>query len=241
MTQDDLAQKVQAALAADTRINLALHPVRIEATPDSAIVLDGEVADIAVRKIALSLAAGQPGVRGVADRLRVHVAEPRGDGAIRDSLVKFIEKESELSNCTLRTRVEGRVDTVHDAGRDASGDVEAQIKSGVITLNGKVISLSHKRMLGVLAWWVPGCRDVVNGIAVVPDEQDSDDEIVNAVRLVLEMDPMLKAETITVHCRDAVVTLDGAVRTVEGRHQAELDAWCVFGVEAVVNQLRVQS
>jgi osmotically-inducible protein OsmY len=96
-------------------------------------------------------------------------------------------------------------------------------------------------MLGVLAWWVPGCRDVVNGIAVIPDEQDSDDEIVDAVRLVLEMDPMLKAESITVHARDAVVTLDGAVRTAEGRHQAELDAWCVFGVEAVVNQLRVQS
>ena len=241
MTQDDLAQKVQAALAADTRINLALHPVRIEATPDSAVVLDGEVADIAVRKIALALAAGLSGVRGVADRLRVAVAEPRGDGAIRDSLVKFIEKESELSNCTLRTRVEGRIDTVHSAGRDASGDVEAQVKDGVITLNGKVISLSHKRMLGVLAWWVPGCRDVVNGIAVIPDEQDSDDEIVDAVRLVLEMDPMLKAESITVHARDAVVTLDGAVRTAEGRHQAELDAWCVFGVEAVVNQLRVQS
>jgi len=241
MTQDDLAQKVQAALAADPRIHLTLHPLRIEAAPDGAIVLDGEVADIAVRKIALALAAGLSGVRGVADRLRVAVAEPRGDGAIRDSLVKFIEKESELSNCTLRTRVEGRIDTVHSAGRDASGDVEAQVKDGVITLNGKVISLSHKRMLGVLAWWVPGCRDVVNGIAVVPDEQDSDDEIVDAVRLVLEMDPMLKAESITVHARDAVVTLDGAVRTAEGRHQAELDAWCVFGVEAVVNQLRVQS
>ena len=83
-------------------------------------------------------------------------------------------------------------------------------------------------MLGVLAWWTPGCRDVINGIAVVPEEQDSDDEIVDAVRLALEMDPMLKAETIAVQCRDAVVTLEGNVRTEAGRRQAELDAWGVF-------------
>jgi osmotically-inducible protein OsmY len=240
MTQADLAQKARAALEADTRINLTLHPLRIEATPDDAVVLDGEVADIAVRKIALSVAAGVPGVRGVVDRLRVFVAEPRGDGAIRDSLVKFIESESEFSNCTLRTRVEGRIAVAHDAGPDAWCDVEAEIHAGVITLNGKVISLSHKRVLGVLAWWTPGCREVVNGIAVVPDEEDSDDEIVDAVRLVLEMDPMLKAETVSARCRDAVVTLEGAVRTEEGRHQAELDAWYVFGVERVVNRLSVQ-
>lgn len=240
MTEADIAQKARAALEAQTRVNLAQHPLRVEATPDGAIVLEGEVADIAVRKIALSLAAGVPGVRGVVDRLRVCAADQRGDGAIRDSLVKFVESESEFSNCTLRTRVEGRVAVAHDAGPDCACEVEAEIHGGVITLNGKVISLSHKRLLGVLAWWTPGCRDVINGIAVVPDEEDSDDEIVDAVHLALEMDPMLKAETIAVHCRDAIVALDGAVRTEQGRHQAELDAWCVFGVEGVVNRLSVQ-
>jgi osmotically-inducible protein OsmY len=136
-------------------------------------------------------------------------------------------------------RLEGRVDTVHDAGPERSGEIEAEIKAGVITLNGQVLSLTHKRMLGVLAWWTPGCRDVVNGIAVEPEEQDSDDEIVDAVRLALEMDPMLKAESIAVRCRDAVVTLEGQVRTEEGRRQAELDAWYVFGIERVVNRLRL--
>jgi len=240
MTQSELAQKVRAMLAADTRIKLPLHPLRIEATPDDAIILQGEVADVAARKVALSLAASVHGVRGVIDRLRIHVPEQRGDGAIRDSLLKFVEKESEFANCSIRTRIENRAETVHDAGADSSGDVEIEIKDGVIALDGTTISLSHKRLLGVLAWWTPGCRDVVNGIAVVPEEPDSDDEIVDAVRLVLEMDPMLKAETIGVHSSDAVVTLDGAVRTEEGRHQAELDAWCVFGVERVVNRLRVQ-
>ncbi|HWS12074.1 MAG TPA: BON domain-containing protein, partial [Rhodocyclaceae bacterium] len=120
MTEADIAQKARAALEAQTRVNLTQHPLRVEATPDGAIVLEGEVADIAVRKIALSLAAGVPGVRGVVDRLRVCAAEQRGDGAIRDSLVKFVESESEFSNCTLRTRVEGRVAVAHDAGPDCA-------------------------------------------------------------------------------------------------------------------------
>jgi len=239
MPQSDLAQSVRAALEADVRVNLARHPLRVEATRDGAIVLEGEVADIAARKSTLSTAASVPGVRGIVDRLRVFVPTPRGDAEIRDSLVRFIELESELSNCSLRVRLEARIEAVHDAGPEASGEVEVEIKAGVITLNGRVLSLTHKRMLGVLAWWTPGCRDVVNGIAVEPEEQDSDDEIVDAVRLALEMDPMLKAESIAVQCRDAVVTLEGQVRTEEGRRQAELDAWYVFGIERVVNRLHL--
>ncbi|MDX1374126.1 MAG: BON domain-containing protein [Burkholderiales bacterium] len=238
MRSQDLTQSVRAALEADVQVNLARYPLRIEAMPDRAVVLEGEVSDIAARKSALSAAARVPGVRGIVDRLRIAVGTPRGDGEIRDSLVKLIERESELSNCTLRVRLEGRAEPVHDGGADPCGEVEAEISSGVITLNGRVLSLTHKRMLGVLAWWTPGCRDVINGIAVVPEEDDSDDEIVDAVRLALEMDPMLKAETISVRCRDAVVTLEGEVRTEAGRRQAELDAWYVFGIERVVNRLR---
>jgi osmotically-inducible protein OsmY len=239
MPQSNLAVSVRAALEADVRINLSRHPLRIEATGDDAIVLEGELADVAARKSALSVAARVPGVRGIVDRLKIVAATPRGDAEIRDSLLRMIEQESELSNCTLRMRLDGRIETLHDAGSEAAGEVEAEIDSGVITLNGRVLSLTHKRMLGVLAWWTPGCRDVINGIAVVPEEQDSDDEIVDAVRLVLEMDPMLKAEAISVRCRDAVVTLEGDVRTEAGRHQAELDAWYVFGIERVVNRLHL--
>lgn len=239
MTQPNLASSVRAALEADVRINLARHPLRIEATRDDAIVLEGELADVAARKSALSVAARVPGVRGIVDRLRIIAATPRGDAEIRDSLLRMIEQESELSNCSLRMRLDGRTETLHDAGAEAAGEIEAEITSGVITLNGRVLSLTHKRMLGVLSWWTPGCRDVINGIAVVPEEQDSDDELIDAVRLAIEMDPMLKAETISVQCRDAVVTLEGDVRTEAGRHQAELDAWYVFGIAQVVNRLRL--
>jgi osmotically-inducible protein OsmY len=46
------------------------------------------------------------------------------------------------------------------------------VDGDVVTLNGQVPSLSHKRLAGVLAWWVPGVRDVVDGLAVEPTQSD---------------------------------------------------------------------
>jgi osmotically-inducible protein OsmY len=103
-----------------------------------------------------------------------------------------------------------------------------------------VTSLSHKRLAGVLAWWVPGSRDVINGLAVVPPEEDNDDEVTDAVRLVLEKDPFINAGEIRVSTRDYVVTLEGLVPNEKVREMAEFDAWYVFGVDRVVNKLQVQ-
>jgi osmotically-inducible protein OsmY len=37
-----------------------------------------------------------------------------------------------------------------------------------------------------------------------------------------------------------VVTLAGCVRTAEERRRAELDAWCLFAVDRVVNRIEVR-
>ena len=64
----------------------------------------------------------------------------------------------------------------------------------------------------MLAWWVPGCRDVVDGMEVTPPEQDNDDEVSDALSLVLEMDPMIPHPgQIAIHTRNYVVTLEGLV------------------------------
>ncbi len=104
-------------------------------------------------------------------------------------------------------------------------------------LNGRMGSLCHKRLAGVLAWWVPGSRDVVNGLEVVPPEEDSDDEVIDAVRLVLEKDPFIRADQIRVSCRDYRVTLEGLVPKPLEREMAEADAWYVFCVSDVINLL----
>jgi osmotically-inducible protein OsmY len=125
-----------------------------------------------------------------------------------------------------------------DLGVDGSIDVE--VEDGVVILNGAVSNLTAKRLAGVLAWWVPGSRDVVNGIEEVPSEEDNADEVVDAVRLVLEKDPFVNASQIKVSCTNDWVTLDGLAKNEAARRLAEADAWYVFGVDGVTNRLLVE-
>jgi osmotically-inducible protein OsmY len=238
--KEAVIRQVHGLLEHELRINLHRHPIKI-GFGDGAVVLEGEVENIAAKKLALELAAGVDGIRGVVDRLRIVPAERKGDGAIRDSLCGFLLREPELRNCTIRVRAKGRVETLQEVPGERAGEIEVAIEDGVITFEGAVISLSHKRIAGVLAWWTPGCRDVVNSLDVVPPEEDNDDEVVDALRLVLEMDPLVQAEQITASCRNYVVTLAGYVRTEEERRQAERDAWALFAVDNVVNGIEVRA
>ena len=137
-------------------------------------------------------------------------------------------------------RAKGQVETLRAPIGNSSGSIELSVETGVITLTGQVISLSHKRLAGVLAWWARGCRDVVNGLEVVPSEEDNDDEVTDALRLVLETDPYVHADQIGIGTRDYVVTLEGVVASEEERQRAETDAWCLFAVDKVINHIEVR-
>jgi osmotically-inducible protein OsmY len=119
-----------------------------------------------------------------------------------------------------------------------SNYIETAVNDGVVTLDGQVESLSHKRLAGILAWWVPGTRDVVNGLDVQPSEQDSDDEITDAVRTALEKDRLIRSDSIRITTRNSVVTLEGVAANDEQAAMAEADAWYVFAVDGVVNHLK---
>ena len=82
---------------------------------------------------------------------------------------------------------------------------------------------------------------MINGLGMAPPEDDNDGEITDAVRVALEKDPMVNPDQIRVDTRDAVVTLRGQVRTQSERNPAEFDAWYVFGVDKVVNQIQVRA
>jgi len=237
--RNSIVKRVHAALEHERRINLHRYPLRI-AVENDAVVVEGEVESIAAKKLALEIAAAVPEIRGVVDRIRIAVAERKGDSAIRVSLGEFLLREPELRRCAIRVRTKGRIETLREVGADRSGDIEAEVGDGVITLDGSVTSLSHKRLAGVLAWWTPGCRDVVNSLDVVPPEEDNDAEVVDALRLVLEADPFVHSDQITATCRNYVVTLGGLVRADEERRRAELDAWALFAVDNVVNRIEVR-
>lgn len=207
---------------------------------DGVLVLEGEVSDIAAKRLAPCLAASVPGIGEVEDRLRVAPAERRGDGAILDSLRSFVLSEPVFRNCSISVREKGKTRSLRSIDGERAGWIEISVQDGSIRLQGEVISLSHMRMAELLAWWTPGCRDVVNDIRVIPAEEDTDAEVTDALLFALEKDPLVQAEQTHVSTRNHVVTLDGFVRTEEERRMAERDAWYIPGVRDVINRIEVR-
>ena len=234
-----IIKSVQAALENEQRINLHRHPLIIR-YEDEVLTLEGEVQDIAAKKLSMELAIAVPGVTGIVDRLHVTPAVKIGDGAILTAVRDVLLQEPALRDCAVRVRNKGKVETIRETAAPNSGVIELSVTDGIVLLDDHVPSLAKKRLAGVLAWWVPGSRDVINGMAVEPPEEDNDEEMLNAVRLVLARDPFVNADQIRVSTKHSVVTLEGLVINNVQRRAAENDAWFVFGVDKVVNNLKVQ-
>lgn len=236
-----IIKTVRAGLEREPRINLHHWPIHLEVSDDCVLIMEGDVESVAAKKMAREIAGAVPEVRGVVDRLQIAPAEPKSDGEILDVLETLLLEARDLKNCTLRVMKKGQSLALQEIKEDdTSGDILVVVKAGVVTLDGWVISLSHKRLAGVLAWWVPGCRDVVDALEVVPPEQDGDDEVSDILSLVLEMDPMIPhPEQIRVQTHHYVVTLQGLVNTQAEKDRAEQDAWFLFAVDKVVNQIAV--
>jgi osmotically-inducible protein OsmY len=232
---------VLAALEREIGISLHRFAIRVEFNPAlRSLVLEGEVADVAAKKRAYRLASQVEGVEGVVDRLRVAPGERRGDGAIRTSLLDALTQEPTLRECALRVREDHALRAVREATDAQAGHIDVVVHDGVVELYGQALSLSHKRLVDALAWWVPGVCDVINEVEVVPPEADNEGEIADAVRIVLEKDPLVHADQIGVRVRNHTVTLTGLAGTAQERRMAELDAWYLTGVDDVINEIAVR-
>lgn len=241
MTSDrEILAAVRAALESSPRLDLHAQPIDLAIDGEN-LIMEGEVASVAAKKLALEAAAAVPGVAGIVDRLRVKPAQPMGDGQIRDLLRDAYLQEPAFRELVLAVSIKGEWTTVQEPADVIRGTIEIEVSDGVVTLNGEVTGLGLKRLAGVLAWWVPGSRDVVNGLAVTPEQADNDFEMADAVRLTVEKDPYVNASQIRVGARGGVIRLQGLVPTESEKEMAEADAWYVFGVDNVVNELEVHA
>lgn len=163
MSASDAASIQRALLAAlehEPRVNLHAGTVAIDCD-DGIAVLSGEVADIAAKRLTLELAAALPGVTGIVDRLHTRPAVAMGDGEIADHLVRNLLGESAFDDCGISAQARDERTVVRaPPTRPQPCSLEPRVSDGVVTLDGEVPSLSHKRLAGVLAWWVPASRDV---------------------------------------------------------------------------------
>jgi osmotically-inducible protein OsmY len=228
---------IRSAFETEHRINVHRHPIRLR-QDGGKLRLEGEVGSIAAKKLACRIAHRLGNGATVVDELRVIPAQARGDGEIGDAYGRSLAANEELKHGTIREQRRGHLETWHESRDPESGaDIEFSVSDGVITLKGTVISLTHQRIAEVLAWWTPGCRGVVNMLAVEPPEEDNDDELADAIRLVLEMDPVIDEPQVGVETASGDVTLSGVLRSERQKHMAENDAWAVPGVIEVNNRI----
>lgn len=222
--------KIRAAL--ERAVDIDLHHNRIEVVGGSNIRLEGEVSNIAIKRRALQIAREIADGK-VEDRLLLRVERNRVDDELLQAVLHALTSEPVFRDFIIRARQS-------DAKPKERDWIEAEVDGPRVRLYGQAWSLSHRRLAEVLAWWVPGTADVDNRIRVQPAEQDNDDEISDAVRLVLDKDPSLDAEQIRIITRNGEVYLQGTVTSDVNRRMADYDCWYIPGVHKVHNDLQVR-
>lgn len=233
----DIGERALTAIRSEPRIGPHFKPETFTVDSDGVATIEAEVENVAIKRLALERLAATPGIGAVIDRLRVKPASAMSNDGILDHLRKAYYQEFAFRQLAIKERENGEVKLVRAGLPDYRGEIEIEVKDGVVILNGSVPSLASKRLAGVLAWWVPGSRDVVNGITVDPPEEDAPIRIEEAVRIVLAKDPLIDASQIRVGVRGRTVRLTGLVRSEASRDAAEWDAWYIFGVDDVINEI----
>ncbi|MFU8817290.1 MAG: BON domain-containing protein [Pseudomonadales bacterium] len=230
---------IDDALQADPRVHIDELVIN-QSGDDGRITVEGLVDDIQAKRLAINAVWGVvKRDHPIVDRLRVRAA-PEGESEFRAELEKTLGTEGMFANHTLVLEAAGERQLLHDSGADAPR-IEARISGPVVTLEGTVPSLSHLRFAEVLCWWAPGCERVDNHLQVDPPEEDSDEELVDVIRMVLEKDPLVDATQLRVGCAGGFVELRGLVVREEQRQLAVLDSWYVPGVWSVVDHIDVRS
>lgn len=245
MQAQEVLDAVRRSFREEPRLGPRFIIDRIAIESDGMLVLDGQVARLREKKLALLRAAAVPGVADIIDRLHVQPVTAAGDRRIRAQLRDMFAQDRDFSDLELREDLAENVafaDYKSVAGADGPGlgHIDINVHDGIVTLDGVVPTLVRKRLAGAMAWWIPGVRDVINGIAVEPPEDDGPDQIEEAVRIVLDRNPALDAAQIRVGVRGCIVHLTGLTRSTGARDMAEADAFAVFGVDDVVNDIIVQ-
>lgn len=218
VTDSEILDHVHAVLTRDPRVRDRSEGGAITVfCRDGQVVLAGEVEELPAKMISERLARAVNGVRAVVNNLRVRAVPSRSDAEIHDRLVDAFEQDHVLDERMI----------------------SPVVQDGVVTLTGTVDALAKKRLAGLFAWWQAGVKDVKNHLVVEPEEEDNDAEISDFLRVAFELDKLVDADRIGIRTRDGVVTLFGVARNQEEIRKAEADAWAVFGVRDVVNELTV--
>jgi osmotically-inducible protein OsmY len=219
-TDVDLQEAIGAALTRDTRVRSRSEGGAISfRVRGGTVILEGFTENLIAKRVAEQLVSELDGVTRVENMLRVRAMPRRSDEVIAVQVRDALTVDPYI----------------------AERDLVITVSDGVVTLGGHQDALAKKRLAGLVAWWVPGVTEVVNAIAVVPEEEDSDQEILNSIRVAFDKDKLVDAQRFHVEVQDARVRLYGLARSEAERNMAEEDAWSTWGVLGVENRVEVEN
>ena len=137
----DVVDTVRSALTSEARVRPVGGPIRL-AFVGGDLTMEGQVDDVAGKKLALEAAAKVPGVARIVDRLHVRPATPMGDGDIRDKVRDALLEEIALAACTIRVWDKKRLEIVREPP-DSVGTFDVGVADGIVTLDGDVPGLGE--------------------------------------------------------------------------------------------------
>lgn len=236
---EELRKRALAALRADERLDRAGQGLEVDARA-GVVEITGAVPHPWQKFYAQRVLEQVPGARQVVNLVLVEPAAGRTDDEIMEHLVDAYLQDPYLRACIVHPEIEDAALELAVREAEQTCVIRPEVEDGIVYLRGRVPSLVRKRLAGVLAWWVDGVRDVINDLEVDPPEEDSNEQLADAIKVVLEKDPLVDASTVAVHVSgQGEVMLSGTVRSPEQRQAAENDTWCVLGVRNVTNNLYI--
>jgi osmotically-inducible protein OsmY len=236
-----LIDEIRGVLSQDPRIDLKAYPIKIELTENEKILLSGEVPNISVKMLITKKVSTISGVLPVTEELHIEPIERLDDSSILGFVCKSLMEEPLLKNCSIYSRFRGELSRKKEPLYKTRGAIEVSVEEGVISLNNYVLDLTQKRLAGVLAWWTPGSRNVMNHLVVAPPEANRDHEMCDTIRMVMERDPFLASDNIEITTNNSTVTLEGTVETETEKQMAENNVWYLAASSHVINHLKVRA
>lgn len=209
----DIKKDVMAQLQWDPYLNTAAVGVAVK---DGVVTLSGQV-DSFARKLAVEKSARKiPGVRAVAEEIKVPPVDRRTDTEIAQAVATALAWHTAVQEDRIKIKVE----------------------DGVVTLDGEV-EWNFQREAAVDAIKsLYGVRWVNNAITLKAGVVAGD--IRKKIKDSIARNATLDADKVSVEVAGNKVILRGTVRSFAEREDAEYSAWAAPGVTAVENKLMVE-